>query len=160
MCLLINPVSATDKYNIPTTKDGKFLIGYKVLVDMPWKNQSYIPLKSVYNNARWAFYQDEHSKLTHRSSRKSTQLNKDELNSEQVYMGFHFFVNIEDAREEKAYLDGGPKNLITHRVVTCHIPINCFVAQGTFINRRSFVATKTKLMKLYSSAKSRKRKDK
>ena len=160
MCLSIYPVDAIDKADIPTTKDGKFLIGYKVLVDRPWKNQSHIPLKSVYNNTRWAFYQDKDRKLTHRSSRKSTKLTQTELNSEQVYMGFHFFVNIEDAREEKAYLDGGPKNPITHRVVTCHIPIECFVAQGTFLNCRSFVATKTKLMKLYSSAKSRKRKDK
>ena len=148
---------------IRRTKDGKFLIGYKSLAvstqnERPRRGDFFI-LRSRILNYAWGsvrvlkttskkskkFPEYEllslvlslapESKTLQKSSRENVELTDNEINTNSVNEGFHFWTS------KKAALKR------TSVIVECHIPIESFVAQGIFTTR-SFVSTTAKIHKI------------
>lgn len=153
MCLKLGKAtkySWTTSRGIRKTKDGKFLVGYKVLrVDNNATKGSFVSFDSPYKVFQWKLYPESKDNLVVESNRENTTLSGTEINEGVIYLGFHFFTSIKGAKKEQEFLRGistSEDGDIT--IVECHIPIESFVAQGGFINSKSFVSTQAKLVRI------------
>lgn len=146
MCLdLTRTERPTESNGIARTADGQFLIGYKSL-EVIMEKGKWI-LTSPFNDFDWGTVTREGRTLSlnddikelKESRRKLGVLYKEEARTSSVHTGFHFYTNVEDAK------DGSTSTAV---VVKCFIPIKRFVAQGHFGPSKSFVATETKIVSI------------